>query len=486
MPYGSGDCAVLYCCCVSSVYEDIRLCFSYSMANRFSAFGIVRCCAFVLLLLVSFIPASAQNTDADTIYYRDRMVVVNHISPAVICRYPYGVQFLQRDQLDSMLNYVDTELVPVIFKRDKTDLILPNPQLDSIVGVLNRILNDDDVRLSYVWIGGSASPEGPEAHNTWLGKTRAGRLYDYLKAHTSLPDSLIRVENLMEDWRTPLRLIQKHDFPHKDEVLRIWMSQPDNRLRKREIMAIDNGVTWKYLIDKPFRPARNARMVIVCAAEDSTVTYYPNPVLSLSPLTQVPVSQDFDMRIPMPGYRGQFIALKTNLAALGLLVANLGVEFSFGRGFSLDIPFYYSPYDITSRFRVRVLGTQPELRYWLHRDWPGAGHFIGINGTVAGFDISFPHTSRFQDPEHALWGAGISYGYALNFGKEKHWGLEFNIGLGYMNYHLDTFDNVYNGKLLSTEKKNYWGITRVGISLTYKWWRRKCTGYIMKGVGDTL
>jgi len=459
------------------------------MANRYSAFGfILRRCAFVLLLLVLGLPASAQDTDADTLYYRDRMVVVNHISPSVVSRYPYGVVFLRQNQLDSVLNYVDTELVPVIFKRNKTELILPNPPLDSVVEVLNRILRDDDVHLSYVWIGGSASPEGPEDHNVWLGKIRANRLYDYLKAHTSLPDSLIRVDNLMEDWRTPLRLMRKHDFPHKEEVLRIWTTQPNNRLRKREIMAIDNGVTWEYLIDKPFRPARNARMVIVCAAEDSTVTYYPNPEVSLPSvtLTPAPVSPDLNLRFPVPVYRGQFFALKTNLAALGLLVANLGVEFSFGHGFSLDLPFYYSPYDITSRFRVRVLGTQPELRYWLRRDWPGAGHFFGINGTVAGFDISFPHTRRFQDPEHALWGAGISYGYALNFGKEKHWGLEFNIGLGYMNYHLDTFDNVYNGKLLSTEKKDYWGVTRVGISLTYKLWRRKCVDYIMKGVGDTL
>lgn len=437
---------------------------------------------FLLLFLTFCLPTSAQNTDVDTIYYRDRMVVVNRISPSVAGRYPYGVVFLRQNQPDSMLDYADTPLVPVIFKRDKTDLI-PSQSLDSIVGVLNRILNDNDVHLSHVWIGGSASPEGPEYHNIWLGKTRAKRLYDYLKAHTTLPDSLIRVENLNEDWRTPLRLMQGYDFPHKDEVLRIWNTQHDNRLRKREIMAIDKGVTWEFLIDKPFRPARNARMVIVCTAEDSTVTRYPIPAVSPPQLrlTPIPVSPDVDLlHIPVPVYRGRFLAFKTNLAALGLLVANLGIEFSFGHGFSLDIPFYYSPYDITSRFRVRVLGTQPELRYWFRRDWPGAGHFIGINGTVAGFDISFPHTNRFQDPEHALLGTGISYGYALNFGKEKHWGIEFNIGLGYMNYRLDTFDNVYNGKLLHTGHKDYWGVTRVGISLTYKWWHRRCAGYIMR------
>ncbi len=398
----------------------------------------------------------------------DDTIALRHIPPAVIERYPYGVTFLRPGQLDSVLDYAGTDLVPIIFRCDRTDITLPNAALDSIVEVINRILSDKDAVPAYVWIGGSASPEGPEAHNVWLGKTRAYRLYDYLKAHTSLPDSLIRIDNLTEDWHTPLRLIEQQEFPNKERVLEIWTNQPDSRKRKREIMAIDNGVTWRYLIDKAFRPARNARIVIVCVAADSIVLIPPErPVESVVEYPPVRLP-DISLPIIPPASRCQFVALKTNVAALGLLVANLGVEFSFGHGFSLDLPVYYSPYDITSKYRVRVLGTQPELRYWLRRDCPGDGHFFGLNGTVAGFDVSFPHTDRFQDPERALWGVGLSYGYALSFGAGKQWGLECNIGLGYMNYRFDAFNNVYNGKLIYTGKKDYRGITRVGLSLTYK------------------
>lgn len=433
---------------------------------------------YLMTVAASIIVLIAQGRTVvpDTIHREEGTVVVNHVSPAVSARYPEYVTFLRREHLDSTLDYAGTDLVPIIFKRDHTDLILPNESLDSIVRVVNRILADKNVRLAYVWIGGAASPEGPEAHNVWLGKMRAKRLYDYLKTHTSLPDSLIRVENLTEDWRTPLKLMREHDFPHKQRVLDIWTGEISNGRRKREIMAIDNGATWHYLIDHPFRPSRNARMVIVCAATDSIVTYHPQEAVvtvekDLRPVDPMPLSEIVSQMLPV--YRRQFVALKTNLAALGLLVANLGVEFSFGRGFSLDLPFYYSPYDITSKFRVRVLGTQPELRYWLKRDRPGEGHFVGLNGTISGFNISFPETDRFQDPEHALWGAGVSYGYALDLGRNKRWGLEFNIGFGYMNYRYDTFLNVDNGKLLRTQKKDYWGVTRVGVSLTYKWWRHK-------------
>jgi len=436
--------------------------------------------AMLAVSLMALSEASAQIALADTIRRPDGTVVIERVPPAVVKRYPYGVTFLRPGQPDSVFGRVDTDLVPIIFKRDKTDLVHPNARLDSLAGLIERILADGDVRLSHVWIGGSASPEGPEAHNVWLGKTRAKRLYDYLKAHTSLPDSLIRVENLAEDWRTPLRLIRQREFPHKDRVLEIWDRQPDSRKRKREIMAIDDGVTWKYLIDGVFRPARNARMTIVCIAGDSIVDILASverPPQIAMVLPPVAAPAHFAPAPLVPVYRGQFVALKTNLAALGLLVANLGVEFSFGRGFSLDFPVYYSPYDITPDFRVRVLGVQPELRYWLRRDWPGNGHFFGLYGTAAGFNVSFPGTDRYQDPEHALWGVGISYGYALNFGRKKHWGLEFNIGAGYMNYRFDTFKNVPNGPLLRSDADDYWGISRVGISLTYRFWRRKQIGY---------
>ncbi len=430
-----------------------------------------------MLLAVFFSTAGiafASASDNDSIRSHGDTLIVKRHKPDLSARYPYGVVFLPSEKVDSVWEYADTELVPITFRCNRTDIRFPNHALDSVVDVINRVLSDRYVTLSHVWIGGSASPEGPEANNIRLGKTRALRLYDYLKRHTALPDSLIRIENLGEDWHTPLRLIRQSDFPDRERVLRIWNEQPDPPARKRRIMAIDKGKTWRYLINEVFGPARNARMVIVCVAEDSVVTYrYYRPTGHIQTRTASP---DFGSLSPLPiatEYRGGFIAVKTNLAALGLLVANIGGEFSFGRGFSLDLPFYYSPYDITSKFRVRILGTQPELRYWLRRDRPGEGHFFGLNGTVAGFNVSFPGTNRFQDPERALWGVGLSYGYAMNFGRSRHWGLEFNIGAGYMNYHLDTFDNIDNGKLLRTEKNIFFGITRIGISLTYKFWRQK-------------
>ena len=50
----------------------------------------------------------------------------------------------------------------------------------------------------------------------------------------------------------------------------------------------------------------------------------------------------------------------------------------------------------------------------------------------------------------------------------RHWGAEFNLGVGYANMKYNTYYNVDNGAQLDTRVRHYWGITRVGASLVYR------------------
>jgi hypothetical protein len=75
---------------------------------------------------------------------------------------------------------------------------------------------------------------------------------------------------------------------------------------------------------------------------------------------------------------------------------------------------------------------------------------------------------RYQDPNHAIWGLGLSYGYAMPLGKDTNWGVEFTIGFGYMDITYDVYEGVYNGKYLRTETRNYFGLTRLGIDFSYR------------------
>ncbi len=167
----------------------------------------------------------------------------------------------------------------------------------------------------------------------------------------------------------------------------------------------------------------------------------------------------------------RFYAVKTNLLFAAALCANLGFEVELWPRWSLDIPVWYSPYEISSSYKLRLLATQPEVRWWPKK--AGEGHFIGLHAHVAGFDVALDDRERYQDPDHALWGMGLSYGYAMNLGKTKRWGLEFNIGVGFADYEYDVYLNQKNGPKIRSGSATYFGITRAGVSVSYRWNRAR-------------
>ena len=331
-------------------------------------------------------------------------------------RYPQYITFLPADKLDSVLIYANTDLVPVIYKVNKYGLE-SNEQLDSITQIVNNVIQDKDIDLAYVWIGGSASPEGPIWWNKKLGHFRSKALADYLLSNTDITKDLLRVENLEEDWHSVHRILQQTDFQNKAQILDIIETEPDNEKRKSKIRAIDGGKTWRKLIREVFPPFRNARMVIVCHAEKTEEKLLKGTISLLSTM-ESPLMTVRNIEFPtLPTPKSRFFALKTNTLFLTLLTANLGFEVELWEKWSLDVPIIYSPYDITPTRKLRILATQPELRWWTKN--AGEGHFFGLHAHVAGFNIAINDNGRYQDPNHALWGLGIGYGYALCFGAEK-------------------------------------------------------------------
>lgn len=163
---------------------------------------------------------------------------------------------------------------------------------------------------------------------------------------------------------------------------------------------------------------------------------------------------------------GTYFTVKTNVLLLGALVSNIGLEIPSGRHLSVDIPFIYSPYTVRRDYRLRALMIQPELRYWLQK--PMVGHFFGFHAHAGYFNVATNSKKRYQDTDgnSPLWGFGLSYGYALELW--KNWGAEFTLGAGYANIRYDVFYNIPNGAKFDSGTKNYWGVTRAGISLVYK------------------
>lgn len=158
----------------------------------------------------------------------------------------------------------------------------------------------------------------------------------------------------------------------------------------------------------------------------------------------------------------RYMTLKTNIAYDAIAVPNLAFEIQCSKHISVELPVMFSGWDVSDKHAVRTFAVQPEGRWWLKQ--AGTGHFFGVHAHMALFNVKWDE-NRYQTTDRPLLGAGVSYGYKLPF--SKHWGAEFTLGAGYANMKYNTYYNIDNGARIETKTRNYWGITRLGISLSY-------------------
>ena len=194
---------------------------------------------------------------------------------------------------------------------------------------------------------------------------------------------------------------------------------------------------------------------------EQQVTPVQQQVKSEPEQTDKPMQTDESVSAPQTSSR--YVAVKTNLAAWAGTIMNLAADVQVSEHFSVELPVLWCPWHVSSKHAVKTFTIQPEGRYWLAR--PGEGHFFGVHAHIGWFNVKW-NRDRYQDTSRPLLGAGISYGYLLPLG--EHWAGEFTLGAGYANMKYDTYYNIGNGARIDTRTRNYWGITRVGISVVYR------------------
>ena len=194
---------------------------------------------------------------------------------------------------------------------------------------------------------------------------------------------------------------------------------------------------------------------------EQQVTPVQQEVKSEPEQTDKPMQTDESVSAPQTSSR--YVAVKTNLTAWAGTIMNLAADVQVSEHFSVELPVLWCPWHVSSKHAVKTFTIQPEGRYWLAR--PGKGHFFGVHAHIGWFNVKW-NRDRYQDTSRPLLGAGISYGYLLPLG--EHWAGEFTLGAGYANMKYDTYYNIGNGARIDTRTRNYWGITRVGISVVYR------------------
>lgn len=374
--------------------------------------------------------------------------------------------YLPADRLDSVPDFANLNRISVIYDVNRL-MLRPNPDLDEVVATINNLKADSTANLAYVWIAGSSSPEGPLKRNQYLAVNRAEVLKQYLLKTTSLKPEEIRTIGLPEDWVTVVDELYRKHPPYTQRVVDMIRQTEDLQLLKSKLIRMEHSVIWSNLVRDIFPVSRNARVAIVCLLPPPEP---PVPLISQpepEPCQEIVAEPQPESEPVVDKQTYLFIAAKTNALHDLLLTSNVGVEVELWPHWSLDLPVWYSPYNITATRKIRLLATQPELRYWL-RD-AGRGHFLGVHTSVIGFNVALNDRGRYQDPNHAAWGLGLGYGFATHLDRAHCWGLEFNIGIGFINYKYDVYRNYHNGPKFDSGSGTYFGLTRCGITVSYQW-----------------
>ncbi len=370
------------------------------------------------------------------------------------------------------------------FKVNLTDFDKTYHANDSALGqVLARIdsmVLDPRMRVERITVVGTASPEGPYTNNVRLAAGRARAFVAILRSRYTFPDSIYAISTIPEDWEG-MRMMLDADstIPYGAVVLSFLdrTADIDGDTRERHLKSLDGGAPYASMRDHVLPWLRRASVVVDYdtrllrsrIGDGLRPSYTALRPQTVAPPVARPVA------VEMPGQtlpRQRFLALKTNLLWDAALCANLGFELELWPRWSLDVPVWYSPYDITRRLRIRLLATQPEVRYWL-RD-AGAGHYLGVHASVIGFNVSFAGDFRYQDPNHAAFGLGLGYGFAFHLDKGRRWSMEAQIGAGYISYKWIKYHNTgRNGAEVSRGAGTYWGVTRAGLAISYKFYRQR-------------
>jgi len=158
--------------------------------------------------------------------------------------------------------------------------------------------------------------------------------------------------------------------------------------------------------------------------------------------------------------QAQIIGVKTNIPAWATASLNAGVEFGFAEQWTIELNGLYNPFSWNDGKKTKAWAIQPELRYWtMHRF---TGHFLGLHGHYAMYDWGLKKYRYKGD----LYGGGISYGYAYMINKRIN--IEGTIGFGYTRLENDyRYDRQDSQIYLPPNPRDCWGLSKVGISITY-------------------
>lgn len=168
----------------------------------------------------------------------------------------------------------------------------------------------------------------------------------------------------------------------------------------------------------------------------------------------------------------QQVALKTNALYWATTTPNIGAEVAVARKHSVQLYYGLNPWRQSggdqSSLRHWVL--MPEYRYWFCQSMSGwfvGAHLMGGQFNMSGVDLPLGIFDSLEDRRYEGWfaGGGVTAGYQWPLA--RHWSLEAALGVGYDYIKYDKFRCGNCGERLKSGHTNYFGPTKLALSVMY-------------------
>ena len=340
-------------------------------------------------------------------------------------------------------------------------------RLEEYLSKIQSVLSHNEASSVKISCISSFSPEGKVDFNKRLAKKRSETGASLLAAIAASTT----VSEIMAPWDDLLKILESDKgagVPFRDETVEIVRSIIEGNASYQDLRSFRGSKPWKYIVKNLFPSLR--RCLILVSIDTPPVPYVSSafrpaaPVASVS-APQVIIDRKVSPLITLPN--NYFVGIKTNLLYDIASVTNVSVELGFAKHYSVELLGTFSPWDYgreTLQFRTAIL--QPEFRYWFSEGW--TRHFVGLHAHLGWYNIAPGGKVRYQDHNgnSPLVGVGLSYGYVVPF--TSHWGAEFSVGAGYAYLLYDKFYNIHNGAQFGTGEKHYFGLTKLGASIYYR------------------
>ncbi len=366
-------------------------------------------------------------------------------------------------------------------------------RLSEIVAYLQKADSDSVLRFVEISFCGSASPEGPLTLNRNLSEWRRKAFEDYLRGKVpfTLRDSIVtRCDGVVSDWELLTGLVENSDMPHKDEVIDVIRSVPELTYdsqgrpvesRKKRLMELHQGRTWKYMLRHFFPQMRYARLVLETVLPKAEIVEPVESEMTVMPFIDadsgVFAPPNFVPALDMKRRHGVIWAIKTNLLYDALTLPNLGVELRLDNRWTVSADWMYGWWNnnFSRHYFLRAYGGELSLRRWLGRRdvmKPFTGHHIGIYGQVFTYDFrKGNHGYMGGKPKGTLWdkmsyAVGAEYGYSVSLCRRLN--LDMSLGVGYMSGIIHDYTPMDGCKVWQrTRIRRWFGPTKAEISLVY-------------------